>query len=175
MMDQDIIILLKAHKEEALHEIKESYHALFLYILSQKGFSHEDIEECINDIYLEIWNSKDRFDESKSSLKTFLCAIARHISYHCYRKNNNEQKHRMNTDINHIAKKETYSEIEKQLLASIIQSLSRQEKDLFYRKYYYMQSTLQMATELCMSQKAIESRLYRLRKKMQEQWKEANL
>ena len=37
-----------------------------------------------------------------------------------------------------------------------------QERDLFYRKYYYCQSTAQMAAELGLTERAVEGRLYRL-------------
>ena len=35
---------------------------------------------------------------------------------------------------------------------------------LFYRKYYYLQPTAQIAAELGMTERAVEGRLYRLKK-----------
>ena len=40
---------------------------------------------------------------------------------------------------------------------------------LFYRKYYYLQPTKQIAAELGMTERAVEGRLYRLRKKLQKE------
>lgn len=174
MEDTYIIQMLRAHHEQALHEIKQRYHSLFIYILSQKGLSQEDIDECLNDIYWEIWKSKDRFDETKGSLKTFICAIARHVSYHKLRKKHYEDKHRCETDMNVIAEKTNNYDADRDILLSIMKKLNKHEKQLFYRKYYYMQSTAQIASELCMTLKAVESRLYRLRKKIQVLWEEEN-
>lgn len=36
----------------------------------------------------------------------------------------------------------------------------------FYRKYYYLQSTAQIARELGMTERAVEGKLYRLKKKL---------
>ena len=44
--------------------------------------------------------------------------------------------------------------------------LSAAERVLFYRKYYYMQSTEQIARELGMTPRAVEGRLYRLKKRL---------
>ena len=43
-----------------------------------------------------------------------------------------------------------------------------QDRALFYRKYYYLQSTAQIASELGMTERAAEGRLYRIRKKLRE-------
>ena len=37
---------------------------------------------------------------------------------------------------------------------------------MFYRKYYYLQSTAQIASELGMTVRAVEGRLYRLKKQL---------
>ena len=51
-------------------------------------------------------------------------------------------------------------------LRAVIAALPVQERDLFYRKYYYCQSTAQMAAELGLTERAVEGRLYRLRQSL---------
>ena len=53
-------------------------------------------------------------------------------------------------------------------LNQALQKLSPREWTLFYRKYYYLQSTVQIAAELGMTERAVEGRLYRLKKKLQK-------
>lgn len=50
-------------------------------------------------------------------------------------------------------------------LKKAMQTLSNADCALFYRKYYYMQSASQMAAELGMTERAVEGRLYRIKKK----------
>lgn len=57
---------------------------------------------------------------------------------------------------------------ERERLQEAIRNLSHQEQILFYRKYYYLQSTRQIAAELGTSERAVEGKLYRLRKKLQK-------
>ena len=43
------------------------------------------------------------------------------------------------------------------------------DRALFYRKYYYRQSTAQIAAELGLSPRAVEGRLYRIRQKLRQE------
>ena len=51
-------------------------------------------------------------------------------------------------------------------LARALRELSSRDRLLFYRKYYYLQSTAQIASELGMTPRAVEGRLYRLKKRL---------
>ena len=44
--------------------------------------------------------------------------------------------------------------------------MRREEQQLFFRKYYYCQSTAQIAAELGITERAAEGRLYRLRQRL---------
>ena len=54
-------------------------------------------------------------------------------------------------------------------LRQALAGLRTRDRDLFYRKYYYLQSTDRIAAELGTSPRAVEGRLYRIRKKLQAQ------
>ena len=47
-----------------------------------------------------------------------------------------------------------------------LRQLSPKDRMLFYRKYYYLQSTAQIASELGMTERAVEGKLYRLKKQL---------
>ena len=51
-------------------------------------------------------------------------------------------------------------------LRKALSALPHGERVLFYRKYYYRQSTAQIARELGMTERAVEGRLYRLKKSL---------
>ena len=53
-----------------------------------------------------------------------------------------------------------------QALHRALEALSAQERRIFYRKYYYRQSTAQIAAELGMTARAVEGRLYRIKAKL---------
>lgn len=51
-------------------------------------------------------------------------------------------------------------------LNEALKSLDRLEANILLRKYYYMQSTQQIGAELGLSVRAVEGRLYRIKKKL---------
>ena len=55
------------------------------------------------------------------------------------------------------------------ILRAAIARLSNADQQLFYRKYYYLQSTARIAAELSTSERAVEGRLYRIRKKLRKE------
>ena len=55
-----------------------------------------------------------------------------------------------------------------QALLAALKTLKKSERILFYRKYYYNQSTAQIAAELGTSERAVEGKLYRIRQKLKD-------
>ena len=49
-----------------------------------------------------------------------------------------------------------------------LERLPYRDRILFYRKYYYMQPTAQIAAELGMTERAVEGKLYRLKKHLRK-------
>ena len=50
-----------------------------------------------------------------------------------------------------------------------MRTLPVKDQALLYRKYYYLQSTEQIARELGTTPRAVEGRLYRLKQKLKKQ------
>ena len=52
------------------------------------------------------------------------------------------------------------------MLQRALKGLKQTDLQLFYRKYYYLQSTAQIAAEMGMTERAVEGRLYRIKKQL---------
>ena len=53
-------------------------------------------------------------------------------------------------------------------LERALTALPQRDRLLFYRKYYYRQSTAQIAAELGTTERAVEGRLYRIKKALRK-------
>ena len=58
---------------------------------------------------------------------------------------------------------------EEGMLLEAMQALPARDRNLVYRKYYYLQTTARMAAELGLTERAVEGKLYRIRRKLQKQ------
>ena len=54
------------------------------------------------------------------------------------------------------------------MLVNALSRLSPKDRTLFYRKYYYLQSTEKIAAEMGMTVRSVEGKLYRIKKKLRK-------
>ena len=74
MDDASIIELFRQRDEMAISEIKQKYDKICFYIAGNILSQREDVEECVNSAYYEIWNSIP--PNIPKDLKTYLpCGI----------------------------------------------------------------------------------------------------
>lgn len=169
MQEKQIIDGLKAQKQEALEHFSLRYKPLVFYILRPILNDERDIEECFSDITVTVWNNIQYYNSEKGTFTTWLTAISRNAAFNKARKqsriNLNEEPVYESTPSPCISPEESAIKKERQkLLQKAIATLPKDSQSLFYRKYYYMQSTAQIASELGLSERAVEGRLYRIKK-----------
>lgn len=78
MKDADIVNLFWERNERALQETERAYGGLCFNISFHILRNHEDAEECVNDAYLQTWNSIP--PERPGSLKNWISRIVRNLS-----------------------------------------------------------------------------------------------
>lgn len=167
-MDDQIIELIKAQKDEGLKLLRRQYLGLMQYIVGNMLQNQEDTEECISDIYIKVWHSIESYSPLKGKFSTWLTAIDRNTAL-----NYLGRKYKIYDELPELAagtsslEEEVLRRERAEELKRAIATLSLEEQHLFYRKYYYLQKTAQIAAELGMTERAVEGKLYRLRKKLQ--------
>ena len=172
MNDKLLLQKLKNRDEHALSELLKTQGPLLRYVMAPILQNPQDMEECLSEAAMKIWNGLDSFDESRGSFRAWITAIARNTALnHTRRKNPATEPLEQAGDVpaatpspeEEILKKE-----QRQLLLSALEELSGPERMLFYRKYYYLQPTAQIARELGWTERAVEGRLYRLKHKLRK-------
>lgn len=169
MQEKKIIEKLKAKEPDSLNLFRGRYSPLIHYILKPILKDDRDIEECYSDIVVSVWNNIQYYNPEKGSFTSWLTAISRNTAFNKARNQKrifeSEESIYENTPSPCISPEEAAIRKEQQrLLQKAISTLSSDNQSLFYRKYYYMQSTSQIAAELGLSERAVEGRLYRIKK-----------
>lgn len=173
MRDEEIIDLIRERNQEGAKELLSSYGALIRYVVSPVLEDVQDREDCISEITITLWEKIDSYNKEKGSFKGWITAVSRNAALNFTRKNKfSDSVEEMQE---HIPSKEPTPEEnvilqeQRKALMEALETLSSRDKELFYRKYYYMQSTGQIASELSMTLRSVEGRLYRIRKKLRIQ------
>lgn len=169
-MDEDILTMMKAGDQEGLKRLQERYGNLTRYVVRGVLGDGRDVEECVSDVFLRAWEKIGQYDPDKGRLSTWLTAVARNAALN-KKKGIGAVSEPLEESCAAVPSPEEallrQERVER--LRSVIQALPRQEQILCYRKYYYMQSTAQIAAELGLTERAVEGRLYRLRQKLRKQ------
>ncbi len=76
--ENNFIELIRKRREEGILYVIETYGGLIQSIVRKRLFSWPDrIDECMNDIFMGIWQNIDSFDEGRGSFAGWAAGIAR--------------------------------------------------------------------------------------------------
>ena len=172
MGDQDIIALLQSRDEAGMRELLVRFGPLIKYIIAPILPNPQDAEDCLSEITMQVWNQIDRFDPQRGSLKSWLTAITRN---HALNFKRNIKNHQNTTELTEdmpsqesLPEEQALRRERQDALIKALHGLPKKDEALFYRKYYYMQSTAQIASELGLSERAVEGKLYRIKKRLRK-------
>ena len=169
MTEKEILALFAENNSTAAGAFLQKYRPLLLYIISPILADEQLREECVQDIVMNVCGKFSQYDPERGSWNAWLTAIARNTALNYRRRAQSTEP--LGEDI--VSGEPTPEEAAlqnelKDALTRAVNSLSSRDRMLFYRKYYYLQSTRQIAAELGMTERAVEGRLYRLRGRLQK-------
>ena len=182
--DAMIVDLFWDRNDNALKLLSDKYDMEFMHISFRILNNREDSEECLNDAYLNTWNSIP--DARPTSLFAYVGKIIRNLSINRVKKNM-AQKRGSNNEIaillselqECVSAKENvesiieYNELSKDI-SKFLLSVKKEKRMIFIERYWYAKSIKEIAGKYKMSYKKVESGLYWCRKKLREYLEEKN-
>jgi len=166
--------MIRCGNEEALTYIIETNSKLLWAIaggiLNNVG-TVEDIEECISDTYINLWQKPKAFDPQKGSLKTFLATIVKRRAL---------DKHRLLMKTQVIEFDEALASPDDDLLEYIIRRdlsdalyeaislLGEPDKEILIRRYFFEEKPSAIANKLSITVKEVKNRLYQSKRRLQK-------
>ena len=156
--------------ERELVDLLRRYGPLLRYVIAPILPNPQDQEDCLSETALRVWERSGQFDPARGSWTAWLTAVARNTALDHARRQ--ARRHAVGQVEEHMPSPEPTPEEavllreRQEAVRRALERLSGSDRALFYRKYYYRQSTAQIAAELGLSQRAVEGRLYRLKKRL---------
>ena len=176
MKDAKLIKMLQDRKQEGIEVLSSKYGALIRYIIAPILTDYREQEECFSDVLFRVWDKIDTFDIKKGKFNTWLSTITKNIACNRARTLNRHadiQEIPEDMESKELSPEDTIIYKESLMdLNKLLEELSPKDKTLIYRKYYYMQSTEQIAAEMGLTERAVEGRLYRIKQKLRGKYYE---
>ena len=170
MTEREIIDLLTAHDEVGMNEFMLHYSPLMKYIIAPIVKNEHDREECLSETAMKVWDKIGQYNPGRGSFTTRLTVLVRNTALN-YCRDKRDYDEQLTDDLVSSELSGEEAVLRKELrdtLADALGRLNTRDRILFYRKYYYMQSTAQIAAEVGMTERAVEGRLYRIKKRLRE-------
>ena len=172
MEDSKIIELLFDRSEQGIAELSEKYSPACRRIAENILNNQSDAEECVNDAFLAVWNTIP--PQKPDPLYSYVCRIVRNIAIKKYHANT-AKKRNSYYDVALDEIKECFqssqsveNEVESLEIAMeidrFLETLDKQSRVLFVRRYYYSDSIEALANTFKTSRHNVSVRLSRIRK-----------
>lgn len=176
--DEQIIEAVKDGKREGQRLMVSRYGQMVFAMIVRQVTATMDAEELTQDTFMRAFNNIDRYDSRRSSLGTWLCRIAYHLTLDFMkRRHPNIISMDDTTDISDESLEtelSTGNEKRIQQLEMLMEDLPPDEQMLL-TLYYYEDRTLDECSFIMdTTSHALANRLYRIRKKLYKQLKKQN-
>ena len=175
MDDAKIVQLYWDRNEQAISVTANTYGNYCTSIAINILGNREDAEECVNDTYMNAWNSMP--PHRPNILSTFLGKIVRNLSFNRYKHNTADKRGggELPVVLDELSdlvsgKDDVEQESEhKELVKSIdafLDTLSPEKRSIFISRYWYTDSISEIAVRHGMNDGAVSMTLNRLRLKL---------
>ena len=174
LLEQQMIEKLFARSEDVLKDMETTYGKLCSRLISQiLNQNEEDTRECMNDVYLGVWNTIP--PQRPQSLQAYICKIARNVAMKKLEYHTSQKRHGTTVSIQEeldaclpTAKNE-YDELElAEIMNQFLETLDKESRILFVRRYWYVDSVEELAKNFGYSKNHISVKLGRIRKKLKK-------
>ena len=186
MQEQEITALLAERREEGMDALLRHYGPLMRYVISGILQDPRDREECLSEAAMQVWEHIGQFSRQRGSWNVWLTAVARNTALNHARKNARHAGAEELTEHTAAGPSPEEEVVRREREQELLEALGRllpedldyqaltglrleaRQRLLFYRKYYYLQTTARIAAELGMTERAVEGKLYRLKRRLRK-------
>lgn len=154
-----------------LERLLAEYAGMMAYIVGGMLRDPQETEECLGEIRLKLTEGQWTYAPDRGTEAAWLTALCRNAALDRLRRQKRQREEPLPEELAvGTGPEDLLLERERaELLQAALMTLSGRERQLFYRKYYYLQPTACLAAELGLTERAVEGKLYRIRKKLQKQ------
>ena len=177
MDDKAILMLLQQRNSTAIERMSHAFGPYCRQIARNILSNEQDVEECLNDTYLNVWNAIP--PACPENLGAYVATVTRNLAFNRFRQEHSEKRGGGNIPLVLSELSDVVSSVPtpeqvleaKELTRAIndfLASLPSWKRYIFIRRYYYADSIYAIARRVHRTQGNVSVNLTRLRKKLHD-------
>ena len=180
MEDEQIVALYLAREEAAVAESERKYGALCRGVIQRVLADPEDVRETLNDVWLHAWNAIP--PQRPTCLRPFFAKLARNAAIDRLRRSTAQKRSAEFTlaleelaeaaDGTPLPQEQVETQELEHVIRVFLSGCSRAQRDVFLRRYFYFESTAEIAERCAMRESNVLNLLSRTRKKLKKHLQE---
>ena len=181
MHDDKLLRLLHNDPNAGMEQLMDQYAGLVYAVVKGKldtsYYISSDVEECVADVFSKFYTELSNYNPKISGIKTYLCVIARNHainiskkrSYECSISLDDEHSLLQIADDVMIESELTDAELRREVIRSI-ETLGEPDSSIIFRKYYFGESSKDIAKALRLSVSNVDTRTHRALTKLRNEF-----
>ena len=172
MKDEKLITAIGQGDERAIHYAMDKYTRLLWSIaraVLEGTASAEDVEECVADVFVYLWQHPEKYDPARGKLKAWLSILVRSMAIDRRRQLSRHAalplEEALTAALPDLAE-DISARASRERLAGAVENLEEPDRNILLRRYYHEQKPKEIALALDLPPKTVENRLYRARQKL---------
>lgn len=179
MTDQEFRKHMERSPEEGMRAVFDEY-CNYVYVIATAKLkscgTKEDIEECVSDVFTEVFKKINYIGEREGDLKGFIGVIAKRKAIDMYRKLNVKADRTISADdevMREISSGENIIESSEMsernfILLNKIKELGEPDTSIIIKQYYYNMTVAEIGKAISMTAAAVQKRSVRARQKLKK-------
>lgn len=178
MKEEEIVSLLLHQPEQGVSAAMEQYGGKVKWMVCQvlRDVRPEEVEECVADVFVKLWHNISSYEEKKGSLAAWIYGVARYTAIDRLRRLKGmetvpladfEEWESLGVQPDfseEVARKENAA-----VIRLAVHGMKQPDRNIFLLRYFYFLPVKEISQRLGMTEKQVENRLRRGRRKLKKE------
>lgn len=178
MEDSKLLWLLRNDPNLGMEQLMNQYTGLVCAVIrsrfSDSLYVSSDIEDCAAEVFSKFYFELDNYKPEAASIKTYLCVMARNSAINLAKKRNRQQGNVTDTesisdDDIPIESDRDEAELRKEVIRAV-EKLGAPDSEIIFRKFYYGESSKEIAERLGLTVSNVDTRTHRALNKLRKRF-----
>lgn len=174
--EENYVELMQRGNEEALWYFIENHGWIVKSIICKMMAAFkEEQEDCMNDVFLTIWENAGKYDCNRAAFSTWVAAVTKY-RIHNYLRNHQKEQRIENCEIMELIGQEDvqtdiYRSEEKEEFRRKLSGLSESDQEIFMKLYWDEMSHDEISRDTGIKKDVLYNRISRAKRKLRKMWR----